>query len=63
MIVVIQIAVNAALVATVCDIKMDAERNSKSERLLIQLEKKTHTAETGSGEASVMGPSEMRSIP
>ena len=60
-VVVIQIAVNATLVATVGDVEMHADRDAEPQRLLIHLRQKAHRASGGGGEG--MGCSETRRMP
>ena len=55
MVVVIEIAVNAALVTTISDIEMHADGDAQLQRLPIHLEEKAHNVCAGEGAASAMG--------
>src|SRR5580693_9232260 len=60
-VVVIQIAVNATLIATVGDVQMHADWDTEPQRLLVHLRQQAHRASGGVGEG--MGCSETRRMP
>src|ERR1700731_1112456 len=61
-IVVIEVAVDAAFVAPISNVQMHAERNAEAERLLIHLRQKAHRATAAGGE-SMMGCADMVRMP
>src|SRR5271170_4761891 len=62
-IVVIQIAVDAALVATIGDVEVHADGDAQPQRLLVHLRQKAHAASGGEAAEFVMGCSDTRRIP
>src|ERR1700674_342281 len=63
MVVVIHIAVNATLVATIGDVKMHTDRNAEPQRLLIHLREKAHAASGGEAGEFVMGCADTMRMP
>src|SRR5208282_2949238 len=62
-VVVIQIAVDATLVATVSDVQMHADRNAQAQGLLVHLCQKAHCASGGEAGKFVMGWSDTMRMP